>query len=234
MRMPRLVLVLSSLSTVAALAGTAAAEPEPEVAPMVSASAPAGDYAFGARVGGYGFRRDAGDRRSDWDECRMNGLGVFGERRFGPHFFVEAGIDLYFAESFPMRPSDGDLPMDRMSGLITSAVGMRAEGPWRLSGYAQLGVGLELTRVSVPYGETSISDHLALPAGFVGIGGDLRVGDRTVIGANLRAHVMGNVTYDPDDLEMQPGWTVPPAADEVFDPSPDAAAQMQFYVRREL
>jgi hypothetical protein len=75
---------------------------------------------------------------------------------------------------------------------------------------------------------------MALPAGFVGIGGDLRIGDRTVLGANLRAHVMGNFAYDPDELEMQPGWTVPPAAADVFDPSPDAAAQMQFYVRREL
>jgi len=33
---------------------------------------------------------------------------------------------------------------------------------------------------------------------------------------------------------MQPGWTTPPAAAEVFDPSPDAAAQGQFYVRRDL
>ncbi len=229
------VLVLSSLSTVVTFAAVARpAAAEPESGPMVSASAPTGTYAFGARVGGYGFRRDAGDRRSDWDECRMNGLGVFGERRFGAHLFVEAGLDLYFAESFPMRPSDDDLPIDRMSGLMTTAIGMRAEGPWRLSGYAQLGVGLELTQVSVPYGDTSISDAMALPAGFVGIGGDLRVSDRTVIGTNLRAHVMGNFAYDPDDLEMQRGWTVPPAAADVFDPSPDAAAQMQFYVRREL
>ena len=73
-----------------------------------------------------------------------------------------------------------------------------------------------------------------MPVGFVGVGGDLRMGYHTVLGANLRAHVMGNFEYDPAQLEMQPGWTAPPAADEVFDPSPDAAAQMQFYVRREL
>jgi hypothetical protein len=45
---------------------------------------------------------------------------------------------------------------------------------------------------------------------------------------------MGNFDYDPGDLEMQPGWTSPPAADEVFDPAPDAAAQVQFYLRRDL
>jgi len=190
-------------------------------------------YAFGARVGGYGFRRDEGDRRNAWDECRMNGLGVFGERKVGVAF-VETGLDLYFSESFPLPETDTDLPIDRMSALVTAAIGLRADGPWRTSGYAQLGAGLELTRVSVPYGEGSITDQMAMPVGFLGVGADLRVGDRTYLGASLRAHVMGNFEYDAQDLEMQPGWTSPPGADEVFDPSPDVAAQGQFYVRRDL
>jgi hypothetical protein len=227
--MRHLTSILSLLSTIS-LAGVAAADPE---APAVTARAPS-PYAFGARVGGYGFRRDEGDRRSAWDECRMNGMGVFGERKLGAHAFVETGLDFYFSESFPLPNTEADLPIDRMSGLVTAAIGLRAEGPWRTSGYAQLGAGLELTQVSVPYGETRITDQLALPAGFIGVGADLRVGEHTFLGANLRAHVMGNFAYDPAALEMQPGWTEPPAASKVFDPSPDAAAQAQFYVRRDL
>jgi hypothetical protein len=201
---------------------------------LAAAPASADPYAFGARVGGYGFRRDTGDRRNSWDECRMNGMGVFGERKLGAHAFVESGLDLYFSESFPMAPDPQDLPIDRTSGLVTAAIGLRAPGPWRTEGYAQLGAGLELTRVSVPYGDASLTDQMALPEGFLGFGGDIKVGEHTYLGANLRAHVMGNFSYDPAKLAMQPGWTSPPAAAEVFDPSPQVAAQGQFYVRRDL
>jgi hypothetical protein len=224
--------ILAAPLFLAALAAPAAAD-EAETAPAVAKKAPT-EYAFGARVGGYGFRRDAGDRRNEWDECRMNGIGLFGQRMFGAHLFVESGLDVYFSESFPMPQSDEDLPIDRVSGLVTAAIGLRADGPWRTAGYAQLGVGLELTRVSVPYGESAITDQMAMPEGFIGLGGDIKVGDRTYLGANLRTHVMGNFEYDPEDLEMQPGWTSPPAADEVFDPSIDLAAQGQFYIRRDL
>jgi hypothetical protein len=229
MRLHRIALSLSLLATAAAPAAA-----DPEGTPTVAAKVAPSPYGFGARVGGYGFRRDADDARSNWDECRMNGLGVFGQRTLGAYAFVEAGLDLYFSESFPMQPNHGDLPIDRFSGLVSAAIGMRADGPWRTSGYAQLGAGVELTHVSVPYGDDSISDQMALPEGFLGIGGDLRVGDRTYLGANLRAHLMGNFAYDRDELAMQPGWTSPPAAAEVFDPSPDLAAQAQFYVRRDL
>jgi hypothetical protein len=188
-------------------------------------------FAFGARVGGYGFRHD---NSNDWNECRMNGMGVFGERRFGGHAFVETGLDLYFTQSFPMATQRTDAPIDRTSGLFTAAIGMRASGPWRTDGYAQVGAGLELTRVSVPYQDSRISDQMALPEGFIGVGGDIKIGDKTYLGANLRAHVMGNFNYDPKQLQMQPGWTSPPAASTVFDPSPQVAAQGQFYVRRDL
>ncbi|MCA9677891.1 MAG: hypothetical protein H6709_09495 [Kofleriaceae bacterium] len=227
---------LLSVPLLAALAAPAAADPEATPASGSTAASVHTPYSFGARVGGYGFRRDDGDRRSAWDECRMNGMGVFMERDLSPlggHLFVEGGLDLYFSESFPQRPAD-DLPIDRTSGLITAAVGLRMDGPWRTSGYAQVGAGLELTRVSVPYGDGSISDQLALPAGFLGVGGEIDVGHGTHLGASLRAHVMGNFSYDPADLEMQPGWTSPPAADEVFAPAPDAAAQGQFYLRKDL
>jgi hypothetical protein len=216
---------LLTITVLASLAAPAAADPiQPDEA----------TYAFGARVGGYGFRRDSGDRRNEWDECRMNGLGVFGQRMLGPVAFVETGLDIYFSESFPMPQTESDLPIDRVSGLVTAAIGAHADGPWRTSGFVQLGVGLELTRVSVPYGEESIVDSMALPEGFLGLGGEIDVGKRTHLGMSLRTHVMGNFEYDPEDLEMQPGWTSPPAADEVFDPAPDIAAQGQFYIRHDL
>jgi hypothetical protein len=234
MRHSKTILALSITATAAVSATASADTPAADEGTGPTVSAEVRPYSFGARVGGYGFRREDGDRRNAWDECRMNGLGVFGERRLGGPLFVEAGLDLYFSESFPMPQSEEDLPIDRVSTLVTTAIGLRADGPWRTSGFAQLGVGLELTRVSVPYGEDRITDQQALPAGFLGLGAEIRVGARTHLGMNLRTHVMGNFDYDPEDLEMQPGWTTPPAADEVFAPSPDVAAQGQFYVRRDL
>lgn len=201
---------------------------------LLPATAAADSYGFGARIGGYGFRRDSGDSRNEWNECRMNGIGVFGERRFGRHLFVETGVDMYFSESFPMQPAEGDLPIDRFSGILTAAAGLRAHMTSRLSGYAQLGVGLELTHVSVPYDDHRIHDQLAMPVGFLGFGGDIRLGARTYFGAVFRAHLMGNFEYDPAKLEMESGWTTPPGAGEVFDPSADVAAQGQFYIRRDL
>lgn len=204
--------------------------------PVVATADPAASnpYSFGARVGGYGFRREVGDSSGEWNECRMNGMGVFGQRALGDHLFLEGGFDVYFSQDFPTQPTEGDLPIDRMSGLITAAAGMRASATNRISGYAQLGGGLELTQVSVPYDDHRISDRLAMPMGFVGIGGDIRIGAKTYLGANFRAELMGNFDYDPAKLEMQGGWTTPPSADEVFDPSPDLAAQGQFYLRRDL
>ena len=216
----------SALFAAALLVPTAAAA-EADLPAPVARPDETSVYAMGARVGGYGFRRDSG---GNFDECRMGGIGVFGERRFGDHFFVETGLDMYFSDEAP----EGDLPINRVSGLVTAAAGVRTKIAWRLEGYAQLGVGLEMTRVSVPYEERTISDRLALPLGFFGFGGDIRVGGRTHLGAVFRAHMMGNFDYDPARLEMQSGWTEPPAASDVFDPSLAFAAQAQFYVRRDL
>ena len=128
---------LAVLST-SLLASTAVAEPREAPAVTTSASP---TYELGVRIGGYGFRREGDPRPGEgWTECRMNGLGVFGERRLGSNLFVEAGLDYYFSESFPQGRNEQDLPIDRMSGLITTALGVRVTGPWRTSGYAQLGV----------------------------------------------------------------------------------------------
>jgi hypothetical protein len=207
------------------LAPAAAAADTPP--PAEKAGAPS-MYSFGARVGGYGFRR--AETSSEWDQCRMNGIGLFGERRLGRHLFVETGVDLYFSQ----EPPEGDLPIDRFSGIVTAAAGMRAKATSWLAGYAQLGVGVELTRVSVPYEDHQITDQRAMPTGFLGLGGDIKLGAKTYVGMNLRFNVMGNFDYDPAKLEMESGWTSPPSAAEVFDPSTSVSAQGQFFLRRDL
>jgi hypothetical protein len=193
-----------------------------------SSIAHADDFEVGARVGGYGFRRDA---QEEWNECRMNGFGVFGGRNLHGPLFVEAGIDMYSS----LAPAEAtDLPIDRTSGLFSGAIGARTQIASWLRGYVQLGGGVELTRVSVPYGDDKIRDNKAVPEGFFGIGFDIRLAKGTHLGSSFRTLLMGNFDYDPAQLQMKDQWAWKPSADVVFDASPDVAAQVQFYVRREL
>ena len=197
------------------------------VASSFTGTASADDFEIGARVGGYGFRRDF---EKPWDECRMNGMGVFGARALPGPLFVEAGIDMYSS----VDPQPTDLPLDRTSGLFSGAIGARSQFATWLRGYVQLGGGLELTRVSVPYGNERISDNKALPEAFFGIGLDIKLAKTTYLGSSFRTLVMGNFDYDPQNLEMKDQWAWKPSPDVVFDASPDVAAQFQFYLRREL
>ena len=113
-------------------------------------------------------------------------------------------------------------------------IGARTRIASWLRGYVQIGGGLELTRVSVPYGDEHIRDSKAMPEGFFGLGFDIEIARGTRIGSTFRTLVMGNFDYDPAGLEMTDSWTWKPAADVVFDASPDVATQVQFYVRRDL
>jgi hypothetical protein len=196
---------------------------------VFSASAAYADsYEMGVRVGGYGFRREG---EQIWDECRMNGFGIFGGRDLKGPLFVEAGLDLYgsVGATQPM-----DLPVDRASGLVSTAIGARTHVASWLRGYVQLGGGVEMTSVSVPYGDTRIRDRKVMPEGFFGAGVDVKFGKRTYGGASFRTHLMGNFDYDPARLDTNNGWIAAPSSDDVFDASPDVAAQVQFYLRREL
>lgn len=188
----------------------------------------ADDYELGARVGGYGFRRDS---QQEWTECRMNGFGVFGGRALRGPLFVEAGLDMYSS----LEPALAtDLPIDRTSGLVSGAIGARTQIASWLRGYVQLGGGIELTRVSVPYGDDRIRDNKVMPEGFFGIGFDIKLAKSTHLGSSFRTLLMGNFDYDPANLEMKDAWAWQPSADVVFDASPDVATQVQFYVRRDL
>ena len=212
------------------LPAVAAAEPI-----SLTSTADAPTYEVGIRVGGYGFRRDGDPRPGEgWTECRMNGFGVFGGRALTGPLFLEAGLDLYSTATGPIGPASTDLPIDRTSGLVSSAIGVRTQVTSWLRGYVQLGAGVELTRVSVPYGDMRIRDSKLLPEGFFGAGLDLRIAKGTYIGSSVRALVMGNFDYDANKLDTSMGWTSPPPASEVFAASAGVAAQAQFYVRHDL
>ncbi|CAN5908852.1 hypothetical protein BH11MYX2_BH11MYX2_34880 [soil metagenome] len=224
--------ILSSLLLVAALPTVALADPTDQ-APALTANAPAKVYELGVRIGGYGFRRE-GDARpgNGWTECRMNGLGVFGTRTISGPLYVEAGLDMYSTAG--TTHDDMDLPLDRTSGLISAAIGARTNIAWWLRGYVQLGAGVELTKLSVPYGDETIRDNKAMPEGFFGAGMDLRIMKDTYVGATVRTLMMGNFDYDPKRLDPNGGWVSAPAAGDVFNASTGVAMQAQFYVRRAL
>jgi hypothetical protein len=225
---------LAVLST-SLLASTAVADPSapaaPAEAPAVAKSV-APTYELGVRIGGYGFRREGDPRPGHgWTECRMNGLGVFGTRTLRGPFFVEAGLDMYSSADVT---NEMDLPIDRTSGLLSGAVGVRTQVASWLRAYVQLGAGLEVTKVSVPYGDERIRDTKAMPEGFFGVGADIKIWKGTHIGATFRTLVMGSFDYDPSHLDEGSGWVAAPTADAVFEPTTGVAAQGQFYIRRDL
>jgi hypothetical protein len=221
-------ITLTSIAALAALAAPAAADE----AVRVDARAPA-TYSFGARVGGYGFRQVEGDARSGWNDCRMNGIGIFAQRSLARAFFVEGATDVYFAESFPQAHDPSEDGMDRLSGLLSVAAGARMMPTDRITGYVQLGGGLELTRVVMHHdgGESRRND--VMPMGFIGFGGSIRVGDKVRLGANLRVNMMAHyphahVEHTHDEPEMEPAGPMP------LDPEPEAAAQGQFFLSYDL
>lgn len=218
----------------AAAVRVAAAEPTASSPP--AASARSATYDLGIRVGGYGFKREGDHRPGEgWTECRMNGFGVFASRAVRGPVFVEAGLDMYASIDVPPESAAMDLPIDRTSGLLSVAGGVRTQLASWLRGYAQLGAGVELTRVSVPYGDDTIRDTKAMPEGFFGVGFDLRVARRTYVGAAFRTLMMGNFDYTRAELEQKQEWGFgTPDAAVVFDASLDFAAQGQFYLRRDL
>jgi hypothetical protein len=221
--------------------GLAAADPatgetppsagEPVLAPP-SLTKPESVYSVGFRVGGYGFRRTEGDvGANQWNECRMNGLGVFVDRTVRGPWFAEAGLDTYFSIG---QGEPTDLPVDRQSALLSFAGGVRTHLASWLGVYAQLGAGVELARLSVPYAGATLSADKAMPDGFFGGGVDARILRGWYVGAAFRMLVMGNFDYHPDQLTMSNQWVAPPPTSQVFSATPDLAAQGQFYIRRDL
>lgn len=221
--------LLPGLLVLTSLAAPAAAEP------TLSSAPPAPRFDVGARVGGWGYRRE-GDRApvDGWRAGRMNGVGVFASRAVREQLFVEAGLDLYASDDTVLGSPETDVPADRVSGLVSAAIGARIPLARWLRGFVQTGAGLELTRVSVPYGALRIRESRVFPEGFIGAGLDLKVARRTYLGTSFRMLVTGTFQYDRQRLDMSAGWVSPPTADEVFDTSAGLAAQGQFFLRHEL
>ncbi|MEO8843595.1 MAG: outer membrane beta-barrel protein [Kofleriaceae bacterium] len=222
--------IMRSLSVALLLLSSTAASAEPL---GVTAEAPAPMISVGARIGGSGFRRE-GDTTftGKWDDCRMNGVGVFAQKTVRGPLFAEAALDTYFSTADHQTV---DLPIDRQSVLISAAIGARSNFTSWLDGYVQLGMGAEMTKVSVPYGDDAIRDDKVMPWGFLGVGGELKLGPATRVGATIRTLVMGNFNYDPARLDKtNQMWTSTPTADQVFAASPSLATQMQFFLVHDL
>lgn len=155
-------------------------------------------YAFGVRAGGYGFRNTEDPEAGAWDDCRMQGAGLFAQRSFTRHLFAELAFDLYTAEQ-ATPVADMPAAMDRISGITTLAGGARV--PWRwVQPYVQLGVGLEVTRVEMPAHDAT--DRALLPVGFLGVGAELLATEHLSIGVNARTNVMKHFDHGEGGGEM--------------------------------
>ena len=187
--------------------------------PVTAVAEPIVD-AVGARVGGYGFREPtpaSGQEKSGtgWQACRMNGIGVFVNRNLDKTFFVEGGLDTYFADDTVVEnASDSyDTPIDRVSGLLSVSAGARLYPSSVVSPYVQLGLGAELTRVRLP--ALAMEDTALLPFGFFGVGATVRVSSRVKLGSVFRVNAMGY--YDDAQFQTE------------MKPEPELATQGQFY-----
>jgi hypothetical protein len=157
----------------------------------LTAPAAADVWGVGARVGGYGFR-DVEDGETTWDDCRMEGVGLFAERRFGRHLFGEAGLDLYNAKG---EAVEREL-MDRRSLHATVAAGVRMFPSSVVAPYVQVGVGVEHTQVMMMTHE----DTRVLPSAFLGLGAEAKIGRHLRLGMNVRFHLMGHFDHVPTDF----------------------------------
>jgi hypothetical protein len=182
-----------------------------------------GRFSFGARAGGFGFRNTEHADAGKWDDCRMDGIGVFAQRSLTPHLFAEAAFDLYTAADATPTADMPQPEMDRISGITTVAAGARM--PWRwVAPYVQLGVGLEVTRVEMAsHGAT---DRAVSPMGFVGFGLEGRPTERFSIGlaarTNLIRHYEHGAAAEGADHDHSMSTEV------------EAAAQGQLFVKLEM
>jgi|GEM_PF-1444016 len=228
---------VATLITLLLVAPAAHADSGAADRPALTRAADAPRHSFGFRVGGYGFRNLQPGQEGEWNDCRMNGVGVFGQRNLSDHFFAEAALDMYFVDNTILGDDGPEYPLDRESGLLSVAGGARMFPGYRVSPYVQVGIGLELTRAILPAED---EQHVGVyPMGFAGVGADVRVSDRFALGANFRTNVMRHfdVTYtlvsDPesDDWGSFDPNAVPPGENTLDDQSYAFAAQAQFFAR---
>lgn len=143
------------------------------------------ELGFGARIGGYGFR-EVRDESVTWEDCRMDGIGVFMTVDFTDHIFGEAGFDLYHATGPTVAAG-----MDRISFHNQYAAGVRVFPEFFLTPYIQVGGGPEITTIEMNGAEKTE----VVPSGFMGIGGELNIGS-IKLGMNIRMLMMTHPVHD--------------------------------------
>lgn len=208
-----------------ALAATASADE----APASTAKARANDsvtLGIGARIGGYGFRQATNDDTTNWEQCRMNGVGIFGTVDLTDHVFTELSIDGYYATGDVVNQG-----IDRVSLHAFGALGLRMFPHSLISPHIQLGGGAEWTRV-----ELTDADQLTdgwYPAGFIGTGGELNLGDHLKLGLNLRVFAMALPVYDYATYNVAEADTSrgAPGGDDDIPMEFEMASQLQFFLR---
>ncbi|MCA9641806.1 MAG: outer membrane beta-barrel protein [Polyangiaceae bacterium] len=222
-----------------ATAGAVSAEPAAETAKAPGAqdqatsdeSHPNGFLrpGFGARVGGYGFRHADGE--GVWDNCRMNGVGVFGTLDLNRHVFGEVGLDFYSA-----APETNEQGLDRVSTHGTLGVGFRMLPDFIVSPYAELGGGVELTRIeALQDGEAVMSHSAVYPVGYIGFGLEINATDNLKLGGAFRmlattlpvyGESQGDGSWKWNDTTVSGGGRI--------ETQSDFAAQAQLFVRYAL
>ena len=185
---------------------------------------------FGFRVGGYGFRNTHDPDKGEWEDCKMGGVGVFGQRSLSKFLFAEAAVDIYSAEDLQEQVEAGAVEMDRVSGIASVAAGAKMP-VGRFTPYVQTGLGIEVTRVRA----NGMEDNAVLPMGFVGLGADVRLTDGLYFGMNFRTNVMKHYLHghDGDDLVPAVGGGEH-EHDGHLQSEYDLATQGQFFLRYQM
>lgn len=167
---------------------------------------------IGARTGGYGFRQlNQEGTLINWQNCRMNGVGAFGGFELGSKLYSELSVDMYYATARPLEQG-----IDRLSFHTQGLVGFRMPITSWLIPHVHLGGGAEVTRVEI-FGR---EDRGVKPVGFVGLGGELALGDFR-FGSTIRSNVMQLPEYQ---------WSAD-RTDATVEYTTEIAAQMLFSVR---
>lgn len=210
-----------AFGVVSLLSSTAVALDQPVVA-----TADAGpQLGLGVRVGGYGFR-EVKEGTLSWDDCRMNGTGLFGTLDIGKIFFGEVSTDLYHSTG----SSEG---MDRLSFLPAASVGARLFAGKLITPYIQAGGGPEFTRIEME----GVAHRKLLASGFMGVGGELNI-KSFHFGSNIKVFSMGLPEHShgtveahlhPEGSDAAPSETH--ASGDTVNMRYEVAGMAQFFVR---
>lgn len=168
---------------------------------------------LGVRLGGYGFRQLNADNTKDWENCKMEGGGVFGTLRLTDNLYAEMSTDLYFATDQTLKSG-----IDRISLHTVAALGARFAPDFIISPLIQIGGGAEYTWVQL-FGERS---QALLPVGFIGAGGELNLGD-VHLGVTARFNAM-----------QLPSYVSAPGNDDFLEYNTQVSGQMLFSFRYTL